>query len=389
VNAPVPTPAPGSAPAGPATGTGPRARPAPPSSAAAALLVAGREVTAQLRSKAFLISTALLLVLVLAGIVVSSVMAGRSQQAVPVAATATVATRLADVADVRVVEVPDEAGALAAVRSGQVQAAALADGTGAGVRVVALSSAPQQLLDALTVRPRVELLDPAPTDSAVRYIVSLAFGMVFMLAGVTFGSAIAQSTVTEKQTRVVEILLSAVPVRALLAGKVLGNSVLAFAQIAAVAAVAVIGLVATGRDQLLTLLGAPVVWFVVFFAVGFVLLAAIFAASASLVSRMEDLGTVIQPVTWLTILPYFVVVFFNDNPVVLTVASYVPFSAPVAMPVRMFLGGVGWVEPVLSLLLLIACTAGVVALAARIYERSVLRTGGRVRLRQALRSPVG
>lgn len=357
-------------------------RPAPPSLAAAAVLVAGREISTQLRSKAFLVSSALLLLAVLAGIVVSSVLAGRTQQAVPVAAPAAVTARLAGLPGLKVVEVGDEAAALAAVRDGSVDAAVL---PGANLRVVAMSSAPQALVDALTVRPQVQLLEPKAADQSVRFIVSLAFGLVFMMAGITFGSAIAQSTVTEKQTRVVEILLSAVPVRALLAGKVLGNSALALGQTAAVAAVAVIGLVATGRDDLLTLLGAPVAWFVVFFAVGFVLLAAIFAASASLVSRMEDMGTVLQPVTWLTILPYFVVVFFNDNQTALLIASYVPFSAPVAMPVRMFFGGVSWVEPVLSLLLLAATTVAVVLLAARIYERSVMRTGARVRLREALR----
>ena len=366
----------------PAETTSTGSRPAPPSLVAATGLVAGREISTQLRSKAFLISSAVLLVAVLAGIVVSSVLAGRTQQPVPVAAPAAVATRLAALPGLKVVEVRDEAAALAAVRDGSVDAAVL---PGADLTVVALSSAPQALVDALTVRPRVQLLAPKAADQSVRFIVSLAFGMVFMLAGITFGSAIAQSTVTEKQTRVVEILLSAVPVRALLAGKVLGNSVLALGQTAAVATVAVIGLVVTGRDDLLTMLGAPVAWFVVFFAVGFVLLAAMFAASASLVSRMEDMGAVLQPVTWLTILPYFVVVFFNGSPTALLIASYVPFSASVAMPVRMFFGGVSWVEPVLSLLLLAATTVAVVLLAARIYERSVMRTGARVRLREVLR----
>ncbi len=75
-------------------------------------------------------------------------------------------------------------------------------------------------------------------------------------------------------------------------------------------------------------------WFVVFFAIGFVLLASMFAATAALVSRMEDAGTVTTPVTMLVMLPYFLVIFFNNNDLVLTVMSYVPFSAPVAMPLR-------------------------------------------------------
>ncbi|MFX5634542.1 ABC transporter permease, partial [Acinetobacter baumannii] len=73
------------------------------------------------------------------------------------------------------------------------------------------------------------------------------FGIVFLIAASTFGGTIAQSVVEEKQTRVVEILISAIPVRALLAGKVLGNTVLAMAQIVLLAAVAVIGLAVTDQ----------------------------------------------------------------------------------------------------------------------------------------------
>ncbi len=85
-------------------------------------------------------------------------------------------------------------------------------------------------------------------------------------------------------------------------------------------------------------------------------------------------------------IPYFAVIFFNDNPVVMTIMSYVPFSAPVGMPMRLFLGEAQWWEPLVSLAVLIATTAVVVALGSRIYSNSLLRTGSRVKLREALRA---
>ncbi len=66
--------------------------------------------------------------------------------------------------------------------------------------------------------------------------------------------------------------------------------------------------------------------------------------------------------------------------------SYVPFSAPVGMPMRLFLGEAQWWEPLVSLAVLIATTAVVVALGSRIYSNSLLRTGSRVKLREALRA---
>jgi ABC-2 type transport system permease protein len=82
--------------------------------------------------------------------------------------------------------------------------------------------------------------------------------------------------------------------------------------------------------------------------------------------------------------PYFLVIFFNDNPTVLAIMSYVPFSAPVGMPMRLFLGEAQWWEPLLSLAILIATCVGAILVGARIYENSLLRMGGRVKLREAL-----
>jgi ABC-2 type transport system permease protein len=205
------------------------------------------------------------------------------------------------------------------------------------------------------------------------------------MSAITFGSTIAQSVVEEKQTRVVELLMSAIPVRALLAGKVIGNSIMAFAQIIVIAVLATVGLLVTGQQLLVTQLGPSVIWFVVFFAVGFVLLAALFAASAALVSRQEDVGSVTSPVTMLVMIPYFLVIFFNNNDLVLTIMSYVPFSAPVGMPMRIFTGDAMWWEPLVSLAIMLATAVLVVAFGSRVYSNSLLRMGSRVKLAEALR----
>jgi ABC-2 type transport system permease protein len=123
----------------------------------------------------------------------------------------------------------------------------------------------------------------------------------------------------------------------------------------------------------------------VFFAIGFVMLAALFAATSAMVSRAEDIGSVTTPVTMLVMIPYFLVIFFNDNPTVLAIMSYVPFSAPVGMPMRVFLGDAQWWEPFVSLVILLATAALAVAIGERIYRNSLLKMGARVRLGEALR----
>lgn len=362
-------------------------RPAVPGMVPSTLMVAEREILAQVRSKSFLISTAVMLVLVLAGIVLSSLFGDKLSSDTKVAVVPATAAVIADVDGLEAVDAADADAARALVESEDVSAAVLPDDSAdnpLGVVVVGLDSAPQDVLGALAVTPPVELLQESATSDGLRYLVSLVFGLVFMMAAMSFGGTIAQNTVQEKQSRIVEILLSTVPPRALLGGKILGNTVLAVGQTAAIAAVAVIGLVVTGQDDTLGLIGAPVAWFVLFFLVGFVLLAAMFASAASLVSRIEDTGPVLTPVMMLVMIPYIGVLLFNDNDLVLTIMSYVPFTAPVAMPVRLFLGEASWWEPLLSLGVLAASAAVVTAIGARIYERSVLRTGGRIKLKDAL-----
>ncbi|WP_228452425.1 ABC transporter permease [Rathayibacter toxicus] len=345
-------------------------------------LVSGREISARLRSRAFIFSALVLVLLVVGGIVVSNVVSSTIGMT-RVAVTADALQAVTGLPLVQAVETASSEEAISQVRSGTVAAAVVT--TGGAVEVVALERVPAALVSALSVSPHVTLLEPSTQDSGLLYLVALVFGIVYLMSAVTFGSMIAQSVVEEKQTRVIEILLSAVSSRTVLAGKVIGNSAMAFAQIALTAVAAIGALVVTGQAELASTLGPSTAWFVLFFIIGFVLLAALFAASASLVSRQEDVSAVTTPVMMLVMVPYFLVLFLNTNAGAMAVMSYVPFSSPLAMPMRLFLGNAQPWELVISLALVLATTVVVVFVGARIYDRAVLRTGGRVRLSEVLK----
>ncbi len=347
-------------------------------------LIAAREITMRLRSRAFLISTGVLMLAVLASVLLGGIL-GEQSSTTKVAVVAGATAVVDEVDGLEPVAASDQDDAERMLRSGEVDAIVAPSASDPlGITVFGLDAPPESVIDALSVHPTVELLDPSAVAPGLAYLVAFGFGIVFFMSALTFGTTIAQSVVEEKQTRVVEILLSTVSARALLTGKVIGNSVMAFGQIVAIAVLATLGMVLTGQRVLLGGLGASVIWFVVFFAVGFVMLAALFAATAAMVSRAEDIGSVTTPVTMLVMLPYFLVIFFNDDPLVLGIMSYVPFSAPVGMPMRVFLGQAEWWEPIVSLVLLLATTALAVWIGERIYRNSLLKTGPRVRLAEAL-----
>jgi ABC-2 type transport system permease protein len=256
-----------------------------PGTAQATWLVAEREIRMRLRSKAFLISTGITLLIVLASVVIGGIVGANPPKDKLLAVGSAVAVAESFQA-FDVIEVGSAEEAKEQVLAGEAESAVVPSAGPTGVTIIALDRAPSMVLSLFSVSPEVEILDPDAQNDFLIYIVALGFGLVFFMSAITFGSIIAQSVVEEKQTRIVEILMASVPVRVLLAGKILGNSILAFGQIVVIAGLAGIGMLATGQDILLADIGPSLVWFAILFAFGFVLLAAMFAAASALVSRV-------------------------------------------------------------------------------------------------------
>ncbi|WP_296138062.1 ABC transporter permease [uncultured Tessaracoccus sp.] len=349
-------------------------------------IVARREIVVRFLSKSFIIGTAVTLLIMLGLMVflprMDSLFA--DEEGMPVAATAEYVATLEATGTYEVTEVPDVDAAKRAVKAEEVEAAVVPAALGDGARVLALTDVPENLVALLSTQPEVLLLDPFAPNPAITYLIAVGFGIVWMMSAVTFGMSIANSVVEEKQTRIVEILLATVSSRALLTGKIIGNSIAALTQILLIVGVAFLGMAINGDALPTANLTWPIVWFVVLFLVGFVMIAALYAAAAALVSRTEDLANVQQPIMWLVMLPYLAVIMLNGNDTALTVMSYIPFSAPVAIPMRVFTEQIAVWEPFLSLAILVATTTLITMLAARIYRNGLLRTGKPLKWREGL-----
>lgn len=352
-------------------------------------LVAGREMKVKMMSKAFMVTTVIVLALLMLGVFLAprlgDLFDGDGKKVAVTAETSQVVQGLGDSYKPQVVDSAE--AAKDAVRNGDADAAVITDKSSpAGITVVGLDSTPENMVQALSVSPNVELLDPDAPNPGVRYFIAFGFGIAFFMIAIIYGQQIAVSVIEEKQSRIVEILLAAIPTKALMAGKVIGNSVMAFLQVVLIAGVLLLGMRFNDSDLPLDGLRAPILWFVLLFAIGFVMIASLYAAAASLVSRQEDIGSTSMPVMMLIMIPYLTVIFFNDNPEALRIMSLIPFSAPVATPLRVFLGqGTIW-DHLLSLGILLVATALAIWFASTIYEGSILRTGQAIKWSQALRT---
>jgi ABC-2 type transport system permease protein len=347
---------------------------------AAARLIAEREIKVKLRDKTFLFSTAFFLFIAVASTVLPALLDG-GPTTVAVTSSSPAAEALRNVG-LEVRAVASDADAERLVRDGDADAAVVA-----GPRVLAMEEAPNDVVNALSTAPPVQLLEPSSVDPFLQFIVPFALAFVFFITSFGFGLQIAQSVTEEKQSRIVEILVATVPVRAMLTGKVAAMTLLAFGQIALIALVAFIGVQIANVDAgIMGLVGPAVGWFLPFFVLGFIMLATLWAGVGALAARQEDIAGASAPLQMAVMLPFFAVIFLADNPTAMKVLSYLPLSSPVAMPVRLFNEeAAGW-EPVASLALLAVTAAVFLAVGARIYEGSLLRTNGRTSFATAWRS---
>lgn len=339
-------------------------------------VVAQREITTRLKAKGFVVPTLITVALILLAGVAGPKLMGMFGSDTSLAVTSAVEVDLPEDAgyETQVVESADEAREL--VSTEQVDVAMISDpDSPTGVLIIALRDIPSNLVQLTSLSPEVELLDPNAPDPAVVNFIGLGFGLAFFMTAMMFGMVIAQSVVEEKQTRIVEILLAMIPSRAIILGKILGNAVLAFGQIALYAAAALLAIAINGEQLNLDGLGAPILWFVLFFTIAFIMLAALYGAGASLVSRQEDIGSATSIVTMLVMVPYFLIISFANNPGALAVLSYIPFSSAVAIPMRVYLQDIALWEIGVVLLINLAATVAALWVANRIYERAVLRMG--------------
>lgn len=233
------------------------------------------------------------------------------------------------------------------------------------------------------------LLDSNAAQRTQRQVVGVFVAALLYVALVLYGQFVATSVVEEKASRIIEILLSTVRARQLLFGKVIGVGLLGLLQLILLGLVA---LIAISRTQVISVPSVGVVavasgllWFVL----GFVFYAFIFAAAGAMVSRQEDLPSVMSPVVMLILgsyLAFFWVLANPDSPIA-TLLSVLPPLAPVLMPARIATGDAQAWQVAVAVALTIAGIAAMNRLAARIYTNSVLRIGGKVGFREAWKGP--
>ena len=231
------------------------------------------------------------------------------------------------------------------------------------------------------------VVDPSVDDLAGMLIGFVSAALLFISIA-TFGGYVLTGVVEEKSTGVIEVLLSHVRADQLMAGKVFGIGVVALLQFSVTVLAGLISLRISGIDvpsEIWIGLPATIGWFIG----GFLLYSTLFALAGSFVSRMEDAQGAAAPITSAFTVAYVLVFTVGSDPgsVATRVLSIIPPFAPLLMPLRMVTGAASILEIVVAAVLLALTVVAMIRLAGSVYARTLLHRGSRVTWRDALRRP--
>ncbi len=387
-------------------------------------IVAGREIRERLRGRVFRVVTVILFGVVAAAVIIPTLHGRAAQNAkVGVVADSTALNRaleqLASSAGltVRIVSEPDLAQARTGLDSGRldlvlegtkkvllqkplsitdtspkaryVREVSLDLGAYHAYARAGLTSGQAAIVAGAQPLP-VESLQPGkPRKTTSESTALLGIILIFVVLN-QYLTWTLMGVMEEKASRVVEVLLATVRPIQLLAGKVAGIGAVALAQAVALVAFALVLGKAVGSNLVHgtapVVVAAALVWLVL----GYGFYSWVYAAAGSLGERQDQIQSLALPLSLPLLFGYIVSLIgvSSGSPSMLVkVLAYLPPTAPFAMPTLVGFNQATWWQFLLSVALCILCTVAVAAVAARIYRSAVLRTGGRVRLRQLMGPP--
>jgi ABC-2 type transport system permease protein len=377
-------------------------------------LVTRRETKERWRSRSLRVSTAIQLLIVVGAVAIANLTGGDGAESAklgvagPQAAAVGAAVKERDDAfalRVTVRRLGDERAARAAVANDEVDAAL------AGTTLFTSSGVPDALpplvqdasrdvrgaalLRREGVGPgeaRAALQPPPLRETEVtsgQQGAGLAFvGSLLLYIGlITFGYTLSGGIVEEKSSRVIEVVLSTIRPVSVLTGKVIGIGVVGLLQLLLIGGAGIAAALLTGEADLPSSTAATAILVAVFFVLGYALYACAFAAAGAIVSRQEDVQSTTSPLLAVLIGAYLASISAIDNPTgaLAEVLSYLPPAAPLIVPGRVAQDAMGAGEVAISIALMIVSTVLVMRMAARIYERSILRVGAPLKVVQAWR----
>jgi ABC-2 type transport system permease protein len=227
----------------------------------------------------------------------------------------------------------------------------------------------------------------ASSNENQNFVVVYVFGLVLMMSIFWGGGYLMQSVVQEKESRIIEIILSSVRPTPLLLGKILAMGLLSLLQVATLAGTFIFIVSRAGNlsDAVgnVHISAGTVVVLVVYFLLGFLLFGSLMAAIGALTTSVRESQNLVAVVTLPAAIPYFFLAVFAEEPngPLAVILSLFPITAPLSMVMRVSAATVPVFQLVLGVVLLSLGVAFAIWLAGRVFRVNVLLMGNMPKLR--------
>lgn len=235
-------------------------------------------------------------------------------------------------------------------------------------------------------------------DQTQSFFYTYLLMFLLYMAVLMYGQFVAQSVVTEKSSRAMELLITSASPKSLIFGKILGAGCAGLTQLTVLLVWSYICFKINkpywaGNMVISSLFGmtpALIAYTVLFFVLGFLIYAFLYGALSSLASKMEEVGTLTMPVTFLMIVSFVITIGSissgNVDNILLKVLSFVPFSSPMAMFARIAMNTAGTVEIIISVAVLVLSDILIGYLAVAIYRIGILMYGKPPKFNELIRA---
>lgn len=266
----------------------------------------------------------------------------------------------------------------------------------------------QRLIDAkVDAKTRQELFKPVElkngtmgaagdeSDSGGSFALVFVIGFVMYLAILMYGQIVLGAVIEEKETRIAEILFSSIRPFTLMMGKLVGVSLVALTQLGiwalAFSAFAIYGInLLASRGISTSFAGVRLshyIYFGIFFLLGYFTYATIYALVGSMVTTAQEGGQLAMPIILMLVVSFYLfwpVSRSPDSPFAFWVSMF-PFSAPIAMLVRIVTQTPPFWQIALSLVIGFGSVIVIMWIASRIYRIGMLMYGKRASIPEAIR----
>jgi ABC-2 type transport system permease protein len=217
------------------------------------------------------------------------------------------------------------------------------------------------------------------------FFVGLVMLFFLYMTILLYGVSVMRGVIEEKQSRIVEVIISSVRPTQMMMGKLIGIGLVGLTQyvIWVLAAVALsylsASVFASSGFNIPQIPASLLVYFIIYFLLGYFLFATLYAMVGAMVSTEEEAQQVQFPVTMLIIVPMvlFSMVMNNPNGGTSIVLSMIPFFAPTLMVLRVAMVNPPLWQVLLSMVIMVLTILGAVWFAAKIYRVGILMYGKR------------